>query len=291
MILSQPHNVPAHNRVWHGSWDGNIGRSPAILEVICSQKTVKARQPSSISAPKKRSHLSGKPLPSFVVIELQTTGASPDQHEIIQIVAAALNPDGSPRAYLSTYVRPRNRVPQSITQLTGISDAALADAPTAPSALRMLARFVEIAAAEDDEVVDPVIVTLKGYMGFIAATCAHHALPMRLVRCIDSLWFYHDFLATFFAQYPNVPDISDLVDLTDMAISTVAAEPTDVVSDIEDWLGIDATGQPHPRHQGAEVRVRLFTSAARQVVYGILSDADANHLQAKTCGHDFISSA
>lgn len=287
MISSQPHNLSPRSKVSHEKQGGDAGRSPAIVGVTCFEEIVSATRPNPVSAPEQLARPSKGRLPRFVVIDCQITGVSPDRHEIIQIVAARLNADGSIGAQFSTYVRPRNRVPRTVTTLTGISDADVADAPTAPEALRTLARFVEEAAA--DRADEPMIVALTGHMPFIAAACARHALPLRRVRVIDSRIFYSDFLATFFVKYPDAPELSDLVDLTGMAISTVMADPIDVVSDIEDWLGIDATGLPYPRHEGADVRVRLFASTVRHVIYGLSSDADAKNLQAKAQDYDFIS--
>ncbi len=226
-------------------------------------------------------------LPSFVIIDLQTTGVSPDRHEIIQIAAARINADGSVGAHLSTYVRPCNCVPLHITTLTGIRDADVDDAPTAPEALRTLARFVEDSAEVGAG--DPMIVTIKGHIPFIAAACARHALPVRPVRFIDPLCFFHDFFYMFSFQltiFPDEADQTDIFDPTDMGISTVMANPADVVSAIKEWLGIDASGRPHPRHDGADIRVRLFTRMVRHATEFLW---DAKDLQAKACEHDFIA--
>ncbi|HEY9250993.1 MAG TPA: 3'-5' exonuclease, partial [Rariglobus sp.] len=199
-----------------------------------------ATRPNPVSTPKRLALPRDGHLPSFVVIDLQTTGVSPDRHEIIQIAAARINADGSVSAHLSTYVRPCNYVPQDITTLTGICDADLADAPTAPEALRTLARFV--ADPAEDATGDLMIVTLKGHIPFIAAACARHALPVRPVRFIDPFWFFHDFFYMFSFQltiFPDEADQTDMFDPTGMGISTVMANPADVVSAIKEWLGID----------------------------------------------------
>lgn len=289
MISSQPHNLSPHGRGWHRRQEGGAGRSPAIISVTCSEKIVTATRPDPVAVPRQLSRPLGGRSPRLVVIDLQATGVSPDLHEIIQIAAVRLDADGSIGARLSTYVRPCNRVPLHITTQTGIRDADVADAPTAPEALRTLARFVEDAAHDGAD--DPMIVTLKGHLPFIAAVCARHALPVRPVRFIDSLWFFHDFLVPFFANYSDETDLTDLVDLTGMAISTCMAHPIDVVSQIEEWLGIDASGLPHPRHDGADIRLRLFAGLVRGVIQSFSSLENAKRLQAKAREHDFIAPA
>lgn len=64
----------------------------------------------------------------FVILDLETTGK--DQHapatEIVEI--SILNKDGNP--LLNTLVRPERAIPPSVTDLHGISDLMVANAPT-----------------------------------------------------------------------------------------------------------------------------------------------------------------
>lgn len=289
MISSQPNNDSPNSKAWHGKQGGDAESSPAIVRVTCFEEAVTVTRSKPVSAPKQIARQAIVRTQRLVVIDLQTTGVSPDEDDIIQIVASRLNPDGFIDAEFSTYVRPCNRVPLHVTRLTGIRDDDVAEAPTTPEALRTLARFVE--GAGGDGVEEPLIVTLKGNMPFFAAACASHALPLRLVRFIDSLWFFEDFWRTFYAKYPFVPELNDLVDLTGTGISTVIDDPTETIIAIQKWFGVDASGLPHPRHDGAAIRVRLFVSMVWCAVQSPYSVAGSKQLKANASEHLFIAAA
>ena len=70
----------------------------------------------------------------IVVFDLETTGLSPQSCEIIEI-AAAIVCKGEVLDEYHTYVRPSAFIPYKITELTGITDAMVADAPTLDAAL------------------------------------------------------------------------------------------------------------------------------------------------------------
>ena len=70
----------------------------------------------------------------IVVFDTETTGLSAANCEIIEI-AAYLVSGGQIRESYHTYVKPREAIPYKITQLTGISDAAVAQAPPIETAL------------------------------------------------------------------------------------------------------------------------------------------------------------
>ena len=80
---------------------------------------------------------------NLVIFDLETTGFSPRYHEIIQIAAVRMR-HGEIVATdrFETFVRPQNAIPGEITELTGITDSDVADAPEPPEALMALSRFV-----------------------------------------------------------------------------------------------------------------------------------------------------
>jgi len=84
---------------------------------------------------------------SFVVVDLETTGGAPSLgggsrgHAIIEIGALRLR-GGRIVDRFSTLVHPGRRLPPFITQLTGITDAMLADAPSIEA---VLPRFIDFA--------------------------------------------------------------------------------------------------------------------------------------------------
>ena len=66
-----------------------------------------------------------KPL---VVLDLETTGIWIEKDRIIEIGMVKVTPDGKQEVY-STKVNPCMPIPAVVTQLTGISDADVKDAP------------------------------------------------------------------------------------------------------------------------------------------------------------------
>ena len=68
-------------------------------------------------------------LNDFVVIDLETTGISPYDCEIIQL-SAVRYVDHRECDYYSSLVKPFRNIPREITLLTGISNEAVADAPS-----------------------------------------------------------------------------------------------------------------------------------------------------------------
>lgn len=64
------------------------------------------------------------PLPRrFVVFDLETTGLSPDRHEIIEIGAIRVDRDGDLHDTFSVLVKPDRKISAAITRLTGITNA------------------------------------------------------------------------------------------------------------------------------------------------------------------------
>lgn len=65
----------------------------------------------------------------IVVMDVETTGGSPDEHRVIEVAAVRLRA-GKVHRKLSTLVKPRRSLPLFITELTGITPAMLKDAPS-----------------------------------------------------------------------------------------------------------------------------------------------------------------
>ena len=65
----------------------------------------------------------------IVCVDVETTGTSPQNDRITEIGVVELDPDGTVREW-STLVNPGVGIPPFIQQLTGISDAMVASAPT-----------------------------------------------------------------------------------------------------------------------------------------------------------------
>src|SRR5690606_41237964 len=65
----------------------------------------------------------------LVCLDVETTGASPQNDRITEIGIVEIDPDGTTREW-STLVNPQARIPEFIERLTGISNAMVATAPT-----------------------------------------------------------------------------------------------------------------------------------------------------------------
>jgi DNA polymerase-3 subunit epsilon len=66
----------------------------------------------------------------FVVVDLETTGTGPSRGDRITEAAAVLVSRNTVRPLFHSLVNPQQPIPYFITQLTGISDAMVAGAPT-----------------------------------------------------------------------------------------------------------------------------------------------------------------
>lgn len=74
--------------------------------------------------PGKVADLSHLP-PQFVIVDVETTGLSPDHHQIIEIGAIKANRDSSEHITFQTLVKCKGKVPKKITDMTGITSEML----------------------------------------------------------------------------------------------------------------------------------------------------------------------
>ena len=79
---------------------------------------------------------------SFVVFDIETTGLSADQCYITEIGAIKVV-NGEIYDSFSTFVHPPVSIPQKIVELTGITDAMVADAPEEEEAVRKFMEYCE----------------------------------------------------------------------------------------------------------------------------------------------------
>ncbi|MGZ5353414.1 MAG: DEDD exonuclease domain-containing protein [Actinomycetota bacterium] len=77
---------------------------------------------------------------TFVVVDLETTGGSPVDSRITEIGAVKLR-GGERLGAFASLVNPQAQIPRSITYLTGIDDAMVADAPSIASVIPAFAEF------------------------------------------------------------------------------------------------------------------------------------------------------
>ena len=79
---------------------------------------------------------------TFVVLDLETSGASPQTGSAITEIGAVKVCGGQVLGTFKTFVNPGTPLPPFITELTGITDEMLRDAPTIESVLPLLLEFL-----------------------------------------------------------------------------------------------------------------------------------------------------
>jgi len=132
-------------------------------------------------------------LSNVVVFDLETTGLSPSNDEIIQIAAVKIG-GGKVLANDSffSYVRPTRRISSFITDLTGITDDDVEDAPPSLDALKQFAAFCgdSLLVAHNGHAFDIPFIrsstrcTCRGWSGGARQAC--HTPSTRC--CPDSAW-------------------------------------------------------------------------------------------------------
>ncbi|MFZ5967593.1 MAG: exonuclease domain-containing protein [Bacillota bacterium] len=95
--------------------------------------------PKTMRERKGKSHL--KFIDDYIVLDLETTGLDPSYDEIIEIAAIKFS-NGERISEFATLVKPDNKIDKYITELTGITNAMIKDAPKIHEALPKLMEFV-----------------------------------------------------------------------------------------------------------------------------------------------------
>lgn len=78
---------------------------------------------------------------AVIVLDLETTGLSPDRHAITEIAAVKLV-NGELVDSFETLINPQRKIPRFITKLTGIDDEMVKDAPLIDEVLPDLDKFI-----------------------------------------------------------------------------------------------------------------------------------------------------
>ena len=80
---------------------------------------------------------------TFVIVDLETTGLKPTEHEIIEIGAVKIDTAASSHPTIQALVKPREPIPKIITEITGITQEMVdADGEPPAQALRSLRDFI-----------------------------------------------------------------------------------------------------------------------------------------------------
>ena len=78
---------------------------------------------------------------TFVALDVETTGLSPIINELIEV--SAIKYQGSEKVdTFSTLIKPKERIPKKITEITGITNEMVEDAPPVEQIMPELLKFV-----------------------------------------------------------------------------------------------------------------------------------------------------
>lgn len=114
----------------------------------------------------------------FIVFDIETTGLNPSKERITEIGAFRVV-DGEIKDRFSTFVNPEKHISLKITELTGITDAMVADAPSEAEAVNAFLDFCGENAV--------VVAHNAGFdTSFIKAACERNRIPYTLTH-IDTL--------------------------------------------------------------------------------------------------------
>lgn len=114
---------------------------------------------------------------AFVIIDLETTGASPASAGITEIGAVKVR-GGEVIGEFSTLVNPGHPIPAFIAALTGITDRLVEDCPRLASVLPSLLEFIGGAVL--------VAHNAPYDIGFLKAACSNHGHPWPAPRVVDT---------------------------------------------------------------------------------------------------------
>ncbi len=147
------------------------------MKIIYGIEAYYINDENSISVVRGRS---AEPLDgTFIVFDLETTGLNPASEEITEIAAVRVA-EGEIRDSFQTYVNPHKPIPAEITELTGISDETVADAPDLDKAVPEF-----LAWAGEGQY--PLVAHNAGFdMGFLRTACQRLGIE-REFTSIDTL--------------------------------------------------------------------------------------------------------
>jgi len=117
----------------------------------------------------------------FVIYDLETTGLSPNLHEIIQVAAMKFRCGKLVRSEsFFSYAKPVRPIPPFISSYTGISNRHVASAPRPHDVLLQFSHFVGNAK----------LIAHNGHRfdsKFLSSTCARYGVATKEVQSIDSI--------------------------------------------------------------------------------------------------------
>ncbi|MBS3976181.1 MAG: type I-E CRISPR-associated endoribonuclease Cas2 [Syntrophomonadaceae bacterium] len=174
-----------HNTSWEPiDFDGlklMLRPSPARVKRLSELRTGFSNAAKMQKAKKMSgSNRSGKPLPErYIIVDVETTGLSAVEHEIIEIGAILVN-GNEIEAKFQSLIKSKTKIPQSIATLTGLSDEILQQ-----DGRELAEVLVEFLAFAGDL---PVVSHNANFdCGFLRAACESCGLPLFSNQYIDTL--------------------------------------------------------------------------------------------------------
>ena len=115
---------------------------------------------------------------SYTVIDVETTGLSPHKDQIIELAALKIE-NGSPIKDIALLIKIAEKIPASITKLTGITNDMLSkEGQNLENALKIFLEFIES---------DLLVCHNASFdIGFIQAACRKANLPIPHNQCVDT---------------------------------------------------------------------------------------------------------
>ena len=122
---------------------------------------------------------------TFIVFDLETTWASPQNGSAITEIGAIAVRGGVVLGEYSTFVNPKSPIPEYITNLTGITDEMLAGAPEIGSAFAEFLQFLEVHG--DDTQAHLVAHNAPFDLGFLRAAAKNLSCPWPKFEVVDTV--------------------------------------------------------------------------------------------------------
>jgi DNA polymerase III subunit epsilon len=128
----------------------------------------------------------------FVIVDVETTGWLPEEARITEIAAVRIS-GGQIGAHFGTLVNPGSAIPADITELTGITDAMVGQAPPVSAVMPMFLAFARGCVLTAHNAAFDV--------GFLSAACGTSGVPWPAFPVLDTV-----LLARLVLGAAEVPD-------------------------------------------------------------------------------------
>ena len=139
---------------------------------------------------------------NFIALDLETTGLDKNKDEIIEISALRFI-DGELSDEFTTLVKPKRSIPKKITNITGINDSLVSDAPIIDEVLDNFISFI------DDSII--VAHNAEFDIGFIEECVKKYSKKSNIKSICDTLLLSRSFL--FFLDKFNLEYLSNIFEL------------------------------------------------------------------------------